>query len=384
MRPTLSPRGQDHPAPPAPRDVPPIVVARGLRKVYQSYPTPSDEAGGVFLWARQLRRALRATSVPPRTVVALDGIDLEVQRGEILGLMGPNGAGKTTLIKILCGLLTPSAGTACVAGYDVRTQRAAVKRSISYVSTTGWMGLEWALTVEENLRLYARLFGLRGALARARVGDALEAVGLAAHAGQHVYQLSSGMRQRAVLARGLLVRTPLLVLDEPTVGLDPVTARDLRRVVKEDLNGRYGQTVLITSHFAPELERLCDRVGVLVGGKLIALGTVAELCRVVADRTVVDLRVAGLVPETVQTLRAAPGVVQVSSTLHDAGAGTARLRVHLAGDQPLGTVLDLLRAQGTVVRWVGTARAGLEDAFLAYTGDTGDTDGVGDAEVDRP
>ena len=327
----------------------------------------------MFLWARQLRRALRATSVPPRTVVALDGVDLEVRRGEILGLMGPNGAGKTTLIKILCGLLDPSAGTACVAGYDVRTQRAAVKRSISYVSTTGWMGLEWALTVEENLRLYARLFGLQGALARARVTDALDAVGLAAHAGTHVYQLSSGMRQRAVLARGLLVRTPLLVLDEPTVGLDPVTARDLRRVVKDDLNGRYGQTVLITSHFAPELERLCDRVGILVGGALIALGTVAELCRVVADCTVVDLRVTGLTPEAVEALRAAAGVVQVSSTLHDAGAGTARLRVHLATDQPLGTLLDLLRTRGTVVRWVGTAPAGLEDAYLAYTGDTGDT-----------
>jgi len=373
MTPNLSRRDQVHPATPAPRDVSPLVVVRGVRKVYQSYPTASEEAGGVFLWARQLRRALRATSVPPRTVVALDGVDLEVRRGEILGLMGPNGAGKTTLIKILCGLLDPSAGTACVAGYDVRTQRAAVKRSISYVSTTGWMGLEWALTVEENLRLYARLFGLQGALARARVTDALDAVGLAAHAGTHVYQLSSGMRQRAVLARGLLVRTPLLVLDEPTVGLDPVTARDLRRVVKDDLNGRYGQTVLITSHFAPELERLCDRVGILVGGALIALGTVAELCRVVADRTVVDLRVTGLTPEAVEALRAAAGVVQVSSTLHDAGAGTARLRVHLATDQPLGTLLDLLRTRGTVVRWVGTAPAGLEDAYLAYTGDTGDT-----------
>lgn len=135
--------------------------------------------------------------------------------------------------------------------------------------------------------------------------------------------------------------------------------------------------MVITSHFAPELERLCDRVGILVGGHLIALGTVAELCRVVADRTVVDLRVAGLRPATVPALRAAPGVVQVSSTLHDAGAGTARLRVHLADDQPLGTLHDVLGARGTVVRWVGMAQAGLEDAFLAYTGDTGETSELG-------
>jgi len=230
------------------------------------------------------------------------------------------------------------------------------------------MGLEWALTVEENLRLYAGLFGLTGTRARERVGEALAAAGLAAHAGKHVYQLSSGMRQRAVLARGLLVRTPLLFLDEPTVGLDPVTARDLRRLVKEDLNGRDGQTIVITSHFAPELEQLCDRVGIVLGGTLRALGTVTELCSVVADRTVVDLRVSGLVPETVAALRDRAGVLQVASTLHDAGAGTGRLRIHLVADRPISSLLDVLRERGTTVRWVGTARAGLEDAFLALTG----------------
>src|ERR1700730_17147606 len=141
------------------------IIARGLRKIYQSYPATTGESSGVFLWLRQLRQAMRLTTAAPRTVVALDGIDLDVRRGEILGLMGPNGAGKTTLIKILCGLLDPSAGTARVAGYDVVQDRPSVKRAVSYVSTTGWMGLEWALTVEENLRLYATLFGLRGSSA---------------------------------------------------------------------------------------------------------------------------------------------------------------------------------------------------------------------------
>ena len=134
------------------------------------------------------------------------------------------------------------------------------------------MGLEWALTVEEYLGLYAHLFGLRGAAARERVREALAAVGLAAQATSHVYQLSSGMRQRAVVARGLLVHTPLLFLDEPTVGLDPVTARDLRALVSDKLNGRLGQTIVITSHCAPELEALCDRVGVLAHGRLLGSG----------------------------------------------------------------------------------------------------------------
>jgi ABC-2 type transport system ATP-binding protein len=205
-------------------------------------------------------------------------------------------------------------------------------------------------------------------VARVIVAEALKTVGLEEHAGKHVYQLSSGMRQRAVLGRGLLVSTPLLLLDEPTVGLDPVTARDIRQVVRQELNGRRGQTVVITSHVAAELEHLCDRAGILLGGKLIALGTVAELCRLVADRTVVELRVSGLGPEAVDAVQTIAGVIQVSTTLHASAAG--RLRLHLAAEQPLERVLEVLRAQGTAVRWVGTAPAGLEDAFLAHTGAT--------------
>jgi ABC-2 type transport system ATP-binding protein len=174
------------------------------------------------------------------------------------------------------------------------------------------------------------------------------------------------MRQRTVLARGLLVRTPLLLLDEPTVGLDPVTARDLRQVVQHELNGQRGQTVLITSHYAPELERLCDRVGILLGGKLIALGTPAELTRIVADRTVVQLRVTGFEPEAETRLRNTPGVLQLSTTLHAAGAG--RVRLHLAAGLALERVLTSLRESGTAVHWVATASPTLEDAYLAYTG----------------
>lgn len=342
------------------------VEVAGLSKHYDSYPSAPGESSGLILWAAQLRRMLRWTAEVPRRVVALDHIDLAVRQGEILGMMGPNGAGKTTLIKILCGLLEPSSGTGQVAGFDIMRQRDEVKRSVSYVSTTGWMGLEWALTVEENLLLYARLFGLPGSVARQRVHEALAAVNLAEHAGKHVYQLSSGMRQRTVIARGLLVRTPLLFLDEPTVGLDPVTARSLRQLVKHDLNGQQGQTIVITSHFANELELLCDRVGILFGGRLIALGTIDELCQVVSNRTVIDLRASELGPETIDALRAQPGVRQVSMTLHDAGAG--RLRVHLASDQPVSSVLSFLGERGVVVRWVGTTAPGLEDAFLALTG----------------
>ncbi len=346
---------------------PGTIVVEGLKKIYEGYPSPGNEAGGIFLWFGQARRALRLTSEPPRRVVALDGIDLSVGKGEIVGLMGPNGAGKTTLIKILCGLVTPTAGTARVNGCDVVTQQEAVKRSISYVSTTGWMGLEWALTVAENLLLYARLFGLQGAIATQRVTDALAEVGLAEHASKHVYQLSSGMRQRAVIARGLLVRTPLLFLDEPTVGLDPVTARDLRRLIKEDLNGRYGQTVIITSHFAPELEALCDRVGILAEGKLLTIAPTETLLGHLHDRVVVDLQVSDLIEERLGPLRATSGIYNLSATWQDAD-GTAHLRIHIAADLPVDAVLGVLMQTGVRVRALTTSAPSLEDVYLAMTG----------------
>lgn len=345
-----------------------IVSTVGLTKTYQNFAAVDGESNGLFAWVRQLRRAWRLTSEPRRRVHALDAVELAIQPGEILGLMGPNGAGKTTLIKILCGLIEPSSGSAWVDGFNVMTERDRIKQSVSYVSTTGWMGLEWPLTVVENLQLYARLFGVPKTDADARIRSALDAVGLAEHGAKHVYQLSSGMRQRAVIARGLLVRTPLLFLDEPTVGLDPVTARDLRLLIKDGLSGAQRQTIVISSHFAPELEQLCDRVGILFGGRLIVIGTVGELKRVVGGRVVLDLRVTNLRPATEDLLRAADGVAQASTIYSDAGEGRAHLRVHLHPGRSVGSVVDLLAEHGAVVQWMGTSEPTLEDAFLAYTG----------------
>jgi ABC-2 type transport system ATP-binding protein len=346
----------------------PIVAASELTKTYQNFAPVEGEQIGLLAWIRQLRRAWRLTSEPPRTVHALDSISLAIQPGEIFGLMGPNGAGKTTLIKLLCGLVEPSSGTARVAGFDVLTQRNQVKQSISYVSTTGWMGLEWPLTVEENLRLYARLFGVPKDAVDGRIRYALEAVGLAEYGTRHVYQLSSGMRQRAVIARGLLVRTPVLFLDEPTVGLDPVTARDLRALIKENLSAVQRQTIVITSHFAPELEQLCGRVGILVDGKLVATGTMSELLRIVTGRVVLDLRVTNLRPSTEDALRQAGGVAQISTIYHDAGEGRARIRAHLQPEYPVSAIVDLLFEHGVIIQWMGTSAPTLEDAFLAHTG----------------
>ena len=348
-----------------------ILDVRGLAKRYAAT-EPSrrgawTESSGLALWLRNARRRLTAARV--REVVALAGVDLQVRRGEIFGLLGHNGAGKTTLVKILAGLVSPSDGDALVDGMSVRRSPGLVKRSVSYVSTTGWMGLEWQLSVRENLRLYARLFGLDGHTAPARVESALCAVGLAEQSERGVHQLSHGMRQRLVLARGLLVHTPLAFLDEPTVGLDPVMASDIRRLIKATLNGERGQTVLLTGHYIPELDLLCDRLAVLHHGHVLAVGTPSELKSAVADRRVVTLRVGGWREEARDDLAALPGVLAVSLVSLDMAAETATLRIHVRSAGPdLQDLLDVVRRRTARVVFASADEPTLEDAFLALTG----------------
>jgi ABC-2 type transport system ATP-binding protein len=349
----------------------PIVHVQSLTKRYAA---TAAERGGVWtenqgpsLWLRNLRRKL--ANAPVREVLALEGIDLQIDRGEIFGLLGQNGAGKTTLVKILAGLIAPTAGDALIDGISVRENPHLAKRSVSYVSTTGWMGLEWPLSVRENLLLYARLFGLKNRGGAARADQALADVGLAEQAGRGVHQLSHGMRQRLVLARGLLVRTPLVYLDEPTVGLDPATAADIRRLIKGTINGQRGQTVLLTGHYLPEMDELCDRLAVLHQGKILAIGTPAELKATVADRQVVTLRVGRWHDELRDELAALPGVLAVSLVAHDLAAETATVRVHIRGESPdIQDLLDLVRRRSARVVFASADPPTLEDAFLALTG----------------
>jgi ABC-2 type transport system ATP-binding protein len=240
---------------------------------------------------------------------------------------------------------------------------------VSYVSTTGWMGLEWQLSVRENLLLYARLFGLGRRDAAGRADQALADVGLNDQAGRGVHQLSHGMRQRLVLARGLLVRTPLVYLDEPTVGLDPATAADIRHLIKATINGKRGQTVLLTGHYLPEMDELCDRLAVLHHGRILTVGTPDELKAAVGDRRVVTLRLGGWRDEVSDNLAALPGVLEVSLVALDRGAEAATLRVHVQADGPdLQDLLDVTRRHTTRVVFASDDPPTLEDAFLTLTG----------------
>lgn len=215
---------------------------------------------------------------PQRTrwVTALNGVNLEVEEGEIFGLLGPNGAGKTTLIKILCTLLLPNEGKAYVNGYDVTSQPAKVKKNIGCF-LEGERSFYFRLTGRQNLAFFATLQNINGRHAEARIEKVLELMGLSRHADRLFMDYSIGMRQRLSLARALLNEPAILFLDEPTKSLDPLTAHKFRKFLKEELVKERGKTLLIATHSLEEAEYLCDRLAFLDQGNFKALGNFEKI-----------------------------------------------------------------------------------------------------------
>jgi ABC-2 type transport system ATP-binding protein len=207
-------------------------------------------------------------------LVAVDALTLAVEEGEVFGLLGRNGAGKSTLIKMLTTLLPPSSGRATIAGLDVARDASSVRAIIGYVPQA--LSADGELTGRENLQVFARLYDLPQAQRKARVDEGLAFMGLAEAADKRVQTYSGGMIRRLEIAQSMLHRPRLLFLDEPTVGLDPV-AREVVWEHLERLRAGYGMTIVLTSHYMDEVERLCGRVAVLRHGRVVAIGTEAEL-----------------------------------------------------------------------------------------------------------
>lgn len=224
-------------------------------------------------WREMARRPFQKEWAP-----ALKGVAFEVGTGEFFGLLGPNGAGKTTLFKILATLVLPDGGTAHVAGYDVVRQADRVRRVLTPVIADE-RSLFWRLSARENLRLFAALHGIPRRAGEQRIEELLEVVGLEDAAEKMVGAFSSGMKQRLLIARSLLARPKVLLLDEPTRSLDPLSARSFRRFLREEVVGRQGCTVLLATHSADEALGLCDRLAVLHHGELLAQGTATELAK---------------------------------------------------------------------------------------------------------
>jgi ABC-2 type transport system ATP-binding protein len=219
--------------------------------------------------------------------VAVEGLDLEVRRGEVFGLLGPNGSGKTTTIRMLTGLMEPTAGSASVVGVDVVKNPEAVRRRIGYMSQR--YGLYDDLTVTENLEFYAGVYGLAGAELRNRLTELMKEYGLDERSNQLAGTLSGGWKQRLALACATAHRPDLIFLDEPTAGVDPAARRKFWKLIRE--RSAQGTTVLVTTHYMDEAE-LCDRLAFLSRGHLIAIGTPKEITTRFGQASIEDVFVA--------------------------------------------------------------------------------------------
>ncbi|MEK6276358.1 MAG: ABC transporter ATP-binding protein [Actinomycetota bacterium] len=247
-------------------------------------------------------------------VEALRGVSFTVERGDLFGLLGPNGAGKTTMIKILTTLLLPTAGSARVLGFDVRRQARRIRGRVGYVFG-GDRGLYDRLSALDNLRYFADLYRVAPRDRRARIDSLLELVELKGRERERVETYSRGMKQRLHIARGLLHDPEILFLDEPTIGLDPLGARELRETIAALHEA--GKTILLTTHYMYEADALCERIAVIANGSFVATGTPADLKAVVGDNTIVEIETFGIREETIERLRKIPGVKGVGVETRD-------------------------------------------------------------------
>ncbi len=296
-----------------------------------------------------------------KEVLAVEDISFDVQPGELFGLLGPNGAGKTTTVKMLTTLLIPTGGEARVLGYDVVKQADAIRSRIGFIFG-GERGLYWRLSGIDNLRYFASLYHVDPDVARKRIPYLLELVGLADRGQERAEGYSRGMKQRLHIARTLLHDPELLFLDEPTIGLDPVGARELRQVIRNLQSER--KTILLTTHYMFEADALCQRIAVIDHGRIVALDTPEGLKRHVQDLSVIELEVFGIPPQMLNRLRAMPFVDTVSVENRDQKQA---LLVH----SPLGSaaVPDLLAAlNGLRVGKVHVREPTLEDAYVRLVG----------------
>jgi ABC-2 type transport system ATP-binding protein len=293
-----------------------------------------------------------------RSRLAVDGVGFEIAAGETYGLLGPNGAGKTTTISMVCGLLAIDEGEVEIAGRRLADDPLAAKAAIGYVPQE--VALYEDLTARENLRFFGRLYRLQGGRLTERVDHALELVGLDARAGDRVESYSGGMKRRLNIAAGLLHEPSLLVLDEPTVGVDPQSRNAILQSVA-DL-GREGMAILYTTHYMEEAERLCQRIGILDEGRCVAEGTRTELVNLLGERDHVRLSATGALDALAADSRALDGVDEAQVV-----DGSVDLLVHGAR-RILPVLFEHAEARGVAVQSVDIDEPDLETVFLHLTG----------------
>ncbi len=291
-------------------------------------------------------------------LVAVDDVSFEVRDGEILGLLGPNGAGKTTTLSMISGVLKPDSGRVLVDGRDIWLEPTEVKRRLGVVPQE--VAVYEDLTARDNLSFWGSLYGLSGSELKQRVDEGLTRVGLAERAGDRVKGFSGGMKRRLNLCMGLLHRPRFLLLDEPTVGIDPQARLNILEVIRGVAAS--GTTVLYTTHYMEEAQELCDRIAIIDHGRILTIGTLDELTRLAGEAEVLRLAGSFSGSEARERLQAISGV-----RVLQAGDGSAMLSVATGGPGLLA-VLPAVLASGLALDDVSIQRPNLQSVFISLTG----------------
>lgn len=303
---------------------------------------------------------------PSKTLVALDGVNLEVYEGELFGLLGPNGAGKTTLIKILTTLLAPTSGIAYVDGLDVVKESDEVRRRINMVSggeTSGY-GI---LKVHENLWMFSQFYGVTWKDANARIDEMLKVVELEDKRNALVSSLSTGQRQRMNFCRGFVTDPKVMFLDEPTLGLDVHAARLVRDFTRDWLRKNPDHTLLLTTHYMAEADELCDRIAIIDHGKVLACDSPTNLKRMLQKQPVFEITASGVTPRILTALGEAPGVMRVTGEPDESGT-SHKLRFILEDESAIGAAVNALTANNCGILSLQKNEPTLEDVFIKLVG----------------
>jgi ABC-2 type transport system ATP-binding protein len=301
-----------------------------------------------------------------KTITALDGVSFSVNKGEIFGLLGPNGAGKTTTIKTLCTIIQPTSGEVYVNGHNVAKEPQKARQDLG-VMLTGDRTLYWKLTGRENLEYFAALYHMDKSHAKARIDYLLKLVGLDERQSTLVENYSTGMRIRLSFAKAILHEAPVILLDEPTMSLDPQSARLIREII-QGLR-REGHAILLTTHYMEEADQLSDRVAVIDHGKIIALAPPAELKDSVVKSEVIEIEAQNIDTQIVEKLKGVSTISDVASSIDDASSLKGTIKVHSRdGKNAIPEMLGILVKGGVEVSNVKIATPTLEDVFISLTG----------------
>lgn len=291
-------------------------------------------------------------------LVAVDNISFQINQGEIFGLLGPNGAGKTTTISMISCLLEPTSGDVLVDGNSVTRNPNKVKRALGIVPQD--IALYPTLTAAENLKFWGRMYGITGQLLKDRISEVLEIVGLTERAKDRIETYSGGMKRRINIAAGMLHRPKILLMDEPTVGIDPQSRNHILETVQK-LN-KDGMTIVYTSHYMEEVEAICKRVGIIDHGKIMAIGTIDELKKLVGSEEAINIQVENVNEETIEHL----GAIELVDRINRSDGQIQVLSKD--SEQVLAKVISILNQAGAHVTTVEVMEPNLESVFLHLTG----------------